>query len=224
MRETHRLYKILFYVFSCFVMLYSSSIKAQNKNEKILKKVTKYFGELEKEGIQACIHNEPEVAKAIKQGKYEKKYDIFMDGCNESVSHYGLFETDTKHLLTTLYNNKDSDFIIINMINPKDRSTLISKSTFTFSRKKNEKELYIINNHYEYNEEKKKYELIKDSSISNFNVEEKMKLIEDYLYYKKENSISDKSRNKPYSGSYYVVARINGKFLIKEVLDYSSEN
>lgn len=223
MIETNRLCKILFYVFSCFIMLYSSSIKAQNKNEKILKKVTKYFGKLEKEGIQACIHNESDLFDVAKQRKDKEMYKDLIKVCNEQAKHYIIYETDTKHLLTTLYKNEESDFIIVNMINPHNDSTVVGASTLTFSRKKNEKEVHVINNHYKYNEEDER-ELLKDSSISDFNVEEKIKLIEDYLYYKKENSISDKSRNKPSSRSYYVVARINGKFLIKELLDYSSEN
>ena len=203
-------------------MLYSDSLIAQQKEGSILKKVSIYFGQLKKQGIQACIHNESDLFNVAKQRKDEEMYKDLMMGCNAQASHYDLYDMDTKNSLTNLYKNEDSDFIIVNMINPHNDNTVIGASTLTFSRKKNEIEVHIINNRYKYNNENR--ELIKGSSISDFNVEEKMKLIEDYLYYKKKNSISDKSRNKPATGSYYVVARINGRFLIKDLLDYSPED
>jgi len=205
-------------------MLYSNNIKAQEKEEKILKKVSSYFGQLKKEGIQTCIHNESDLFDVVKQRKDTDMYKVLMAGCNDRISHYSLYETDSKNLLSTLYKNENSDFIIMNMKGIKNNPILYTKPTITLSRKKNEKEIHIISNYYQFDEDKNGYELVKDSSISDFNVEEKMKLVEDYLYYNKWNAISDKSRNLPVSEVYYVVAKINGKFLIKRLLDYTPKH
>lgn len=51
-----------------------------------------------------------------------------------------------------------------------------------------------------------------------------MKLIEDYFYNNKEDSISNKKRNQTSSRSYYIVAKVNGECLIKTVYDYSTED
>ncbi|WP_185290854.1 hypothetical protein [Chryseobacterium lactis] len=51
-----------------------------------------------------------------------------------------------------------------------------------------------------------------------------MELIEDYLYNTKENAISEKKREQPISRIYYVIAKINGKFLIKKLYDYTPKN
>ena len=91
--------------------------------------------------------------------------------------------------------------------------------------KKNDKKINVINNYYQFDEDKKQYQLIKDSLMPNFNMEEKIKLIEDYLYYNKWSEISEKSRdNQSASESYYVVGRINGKYFIKRLLDYTSKH
>ncbi|SEN11840.1 hypothetical protein SAMN05421856_1212 [Chryseobacterium taichungense] len=199
-------------------MLYSNNIKAQEHEAKILKKINSYFDQLKKEGLQGCIDSDLELYEAAKKDKH--RLDVLMMGCNDQVSHYDLYKTDTKKLLSNFYKDEDSDFIIVNMKGFKNNPILYTKPTLTFSRKKNEKKINIIHNYYQFDENKNGYELVKDSSISNFNVEEKMKLIEDYLYYKKENSISEVSRGQPYR-EYYIVARINGKYLIKALRDYN---
>jgi hypothetical protein len=51
-----------------------------------------------------------------------------------------------------------------------------------------------------------------------------MKLIEDYFYFNKENSISDKSRHQSVSEMYYVIAKINNECVIKTLYDYSKED
>lgn len=56
-----------------------------------------------------------------------------------------------------------------------------------------------------------------------FNLEKKMELIEDYLYYNKDNSISDIERDQPFRIC-YVIAMIDGKHLIKILYDYTKEN
>lgn len=126
-------------------------------------------------------------------------------------------------MLSTIYKNESSDFIIINMVNPYRIITLTSTSTLTFSRKKNDQKIQIINNKYKFNQDKQKYELVKDSSITGSDVEQKMKLIEDYFYFNKGNSISDKSKHQSVSEMYYVIAKINGEYVIETLYDYSKD-
>ena len=135
-------------------------------------------------------------------------YEDLTKSCEEEGSHFKLYRSDTEKLLSTLYKNESSDFIIVNMINPYNNRILVSASTLTFSRKRNDQNLHIINNKYNYKEDQKQYELIKDSSISGFDAEKKMKLIEDYFYDNKEDSISEKSRYQSVSEMYYVVGKI----------------
>lgn len=151
-------------------------------------------------------------------------YEDLMKSCEEEGSHYKLYKTDTEKLLSTIYKNESSDFIIVNMVNPHNNRILIRASTLTFSRKKNGQKIDIINNKYKFNQSKQRYELVKDSSIDGFNVEQKMKLIEDYFYLNNENSISDKSRYQSVSEMYYVIAKINGEYVIKTLYDYSKED
>jgi hypothetical protein len=151
-------------------------------------------------------------------------HKYLLKSCEEEGSHYKLYKADTEKLLSTIYKNESSDFIIVNMVNPDNNRFLINTSTLTFSRKKNDQKVNIINNKYKFNQSKQRYELIKDSSIPGFDVEQKMKLIEDYFYFNKENSISDKSRHQSVSEMYYVIAKINNECVIKTLYDYSKED
>lgn len=213
---------VIFYVCFCFIILFTNSCKAQEV-ENISKEVSIYFERLKTKGIQACIDNDSELYKAAKQNKNKQVLDAVMGSCNGSVSHYGLYELDTKNLLSALYKNEDSDFIIVNMIGPVHNPVLYTKSTLTLSRKKNDKKIQIISNHYQYDDTKKQYELIKDSSLPGFNLDKKMELIEEYFYYNKHNSISDKKRDQPFKVC-YAIARVDGKYLIKMLYDYTTEN
>lgn len=56
-----------------------------------------------------------------------------------------------------------------------------------------------------------------------FNLDKKMELIEEYFYYNKHNSISDKKRDQPFKVC-YAIARVDGKYLIKMLYDYTTEN
>lgn len=114
-------------------MLYSNSINSQQKERKILKEVSSYFGKLKKEGIQACLDSDPDLYKAAKKDK--RNLDILMMACNDRISHYGLYESDTKNVLTTLCKNEESNFIIVNMEGFLYEPTLYTKPTITFSRK-----------------------------------------------------------------------------------------
>lgn len=100
-------------------------------------------------------------------------YEDLMKTCEEEGSQYKLYKADTKKLLSTIYKNESSDFIIVNMVNPYRIITLTSTSTLTFSRKKNDQKIQIINNKYKFNQDKQRYELVKDSSITGFDVEQK---------------------------------------------------
>ena len=79
------------------------------------------------------------------------------------------------------------------------------------------------NNKYKFNQDIQRYELVKDSSITGSDVEQKMKLIEDYFYFNKGNSISDKSKHQSVSEMYYVIAKINGEYVIETLYDYSKD-
>ena len=222
MKNTHKILGIFHYVFFSFVMLYSNSINSQQKERKILKEVSSYFGKLKKDGIQACLDSDPDLYKAAKKDK--RNLDILMMACNDRISHYGLYESDTKKVLTTLYKNQESNFIIVNMKSLEKDPTLYTNPTLTLSRKENEKKTHIIYNHYEFDKDEGRHKLIKDSLSMGFNPDEKMELIEDYLYNTKENAISEKKREQPISRIYYVIAKINGKFLIKKLYDYTPKN
>lgn len=223
MKNTHKILGIFHCVFFSFAMLYPNSINAQQKERKILKEVGNYFGRLKKEGIQACFDSDPDLYKAAKKNKIN--FDILMMACNDRISHYGLYESDTKNVLTTLYKNEESNFIIVNTEGFLYEPTLYTKPTFTFSRKQNEKETHIIRNYYTFDGSQPGSRLIKDSLLSDPKLESKMKLIEDYLYNKKENAISGKRiNNQSVTELYYVIAKINGKFLIKKLYDYTPKN
>jgi len=134
-----------------------------------------------------------------------------------------MFKKDTNKILDSLYQNDQSDFVILNMINPNDKSILLGKSTLTVFRKRTEKKIHIFSNHYKYEEYKKEYDLVKDSSLISFNPEKKLKLVEGFLYNKKTESLSYIDRNESFS-RYYIIAKINGKYVIKTLYDYSKED
>jgi len=61
---------------------------------------------------------------------------------------------------------------------------------------------------------------MKDSSLIGFDPEKKLKLVEDFFYYKKSGSLSDVEQNRIFS-RYYVIAKIDGKYVIKTLFDNS---
>ncbi len=217
----NRIFYVYFY-FGIISIAFLNSCKAQN-NRTVLGKVDTYFEQLNRESIQHCINRESDLFEVIKKKKNEEMYEDLMKTCEEEGSQYKLYKADTKKLLSTIYKNESSDFIIINMVNPYRIITLTSTSTLTFSRKKNDQKIQIINNKYKFNQDIQRYELVKDSSITGSDVEQKMKLIEDYFYFNKGNSISDKSKHQSVSEMYYVIAKINGEYVIETLYDYSKD-
>lgn len=168
-------YNRIFYAYFCCIIVgiaFLNSCKAQT-NEAILEKADAYFENLNRESIQHYIDRESDLFEVIKQRKNKKMYEDLTKSCEEEGSHFKLYRSDTEKLLSTLYKNESSDFIIVNMINPYNNRILVSASTLTFSRKRNDQNLHIINNKYNYKEDQKQYELIKDSSISGFDAEKK---------------------------------------------------
>lgn len=217
----NRIFYVYFY-FGIIIIAFLNSCKAQN-NRTVLGKVDTYFEQLNRESIQHCIYRESDLFEVIKKKKNEEMYEDLMKTCEEEGSQYKLYKADTKKLLSTIYKNESSDFIIVNMVNPYRIITLTSTSNLTFSRKKNDQKIQIINNKYKFNQDKQKYELVKDSSITGSDVEQKIKLIEDYFYFNKGNSISDKSKHQSVSEMYYVIAKINGEYVIETLYDYSKD-
>jgi hypothetical protein len=218
----NRIFYVYFY-FGIISIAFLNSCKAQS-NRTILEKVDTYFEQLNRKSVQLCIDGVSDLSQFIKQRNNRDMHKYLLKSCEEEGSHYKLYKADTEKLLSTIYKNESSDFIIVNMVNPDNNRFLINTSTLTFSRKKNDQKVNIINNKYKFNQSKQRYELIKDSSIPGFDVEQKMKLIEDYFYFNKENSISDKSRHQSVSEMYYVIAKINNECVIKTLYDYSKED
>lgn len=201
-----------------------NNCKAQNSRT-VSEKVDIYFEQLNRESIQHCIDRESELFEVIKKRNNREMYEALMKTCEEEEgSHYKRFKADTEKLLSTMYKNENSDFIVVNMVNPYRNRLLISTSTLTFSRKRSDQKINIINNKYNFNQDKQRYELVKDSSIPGFDIEQKMKLIEDYFYFNKENYISEKRRRQSLSEMCYVIARIKGECQVKTLYDYSKED
>ena len=213
----------IFYLYFSVGIMILNNCKAQNSRT-VSEKVDIYFKQLNRESIQHCIDRESELFEVIKKRNNREMYEALMKTCEEEGSHYKLYKADTEELLAALYKNESSDFIIVNMVNPYKNTILISTSTLTFSRKRNDKKINIINNKYNFNQGKQRYELVIDSSIPDFDIEQKMKLIEDYFYFNKENYISDKSRHQSVSEMHYAIARIKGEYIIKTLYDYSKED
>lgn len=110
-----------------------------------------------------------------------------MESCNSTLEEYDVFKKDTNKILDSLYSNEEADFIILNMINPNDRSVFLGKATLTVFRKKKEKKIHIFSNQYKYNRDKKEYDLMKDSSLIGFDPEKKLKLVEDFFIIKNQD-------------------------------------
>jgi hypothetical protein len=53
-------------------------------------------------------------------------HKYLLKSCEEEGSHYKLYKADTEKLLSTIYKNESSDFIIVNMVNPDNNRFLIN--------------------------------------------------------------------------------------------------
>jgi len=212
----------IFYVYFCFGIISIAFLSSCNSTARnISNKINVFFDHQKKEELEKCLNSDPELYEIAK-----KKIDVhnaLIESCSSTLEEYDMFKKDTNKILDSLYQNDQSDFVILNMINPNDKSILLGKSTLTVFRKRTEKKIHIFSNHYKYEEYKKEYDLVKDSSLISFNPEKKLKLVEGFLYNKKTESLSYIDRNESFS-RYYIIAKINGKYVIKTLYDYSKED
>ena len=181
------------------------------KEDRISKEIVTFFNQKKKQEFAICINSDSELYEIAKRRNDKNLINSLIEACNASVDYYDFFRDDSTKQLDSLYKNEETDFVILNMINIEKGNILVNKSTVTISRKRNDKNIHIISNHYEYDEIKKSPVLLKDSSLLGFNAINKLEIIEGILYNNVENSmITEKKRGKYYS-EYFVVTRIKGR-------------
>ena len=142
--------------------------------------------------------------------------------CTDIASTFDVCEGDINKLLKTVYKKEKNNFIILSMIGVKAKVKNLSfLPTITAHRKQGENTVNFISNHFRYDEFKKKYYLETDANLYGFEIDEKFKRIEDYIYHDKRDLVTDDikeaSTNFEFYVTFYAVTRIDGKYLIKEL-------
>lgn len=208
----------IFYVYFCFIILFTSSCKAQYKED-----INIFFQKLSKESYDYCLDNDD--YKHFKEKKNIKAISLLESACNESIKDYKLYTKNTFNLIDSLIQNRNDDFIIVNK---PLKSISYSNPTLTILKFRNEKKYDVVHNDYAYNEQKKEYYLITDTQLVGFNTENNFKEFESYFYSKQpSNKIFDtfeEAKKKANSFNvYYIVARVSGKMILEKIF-FADEN
>jgi len=201
----------IFYVCFCFIILLTNSCKAQQS------KINVFFNKEKEISYKECLDNDDDY-KYYKKNNLKEAINFTESSCKAINSDYDHFLANTIKFLDSLdFRNNKQDFIILN----KTLSSIyISKPALTMLKIRNRDTYSVIHNYTSYDDSKKEFVTLTDHALGGFNADKILDLFEDYLYYNKGSLISENI--KDFSNSSvrpkvcYVIARIKGKFFIKE--------
>jgi hypothetical protein len=199
----------IFYVYFCFIILSINSCNAQQN------KINVFFNREKEISYKECLDDDD--YKYYKQNNKTEAINSTESNCREITERYDHFSENTLKFLDSLdFKNNKQDFIILNK--PLN-SIYYASPIVTVFKTKNVNRYSVIHNYTSYDDSKKEFVTLTDHALGGFNADKILNLFEDYLYYKKGSLISENIKDFSQSARpnlCYVVARIKGKFFIKE--------
>jgi len=200
----------IFYVCFCFIILLTNSCKAQQTNV-----VKSFFKEQASIVYNKCLDDDD--YKYYKKNNLKEAINSTESNCREITERYDHFSENTLKFLDSLgFKNNKQDFIILNK--PLN-SIYYASPIVTVFKAKNVNRYSVIHNYTSYDDSKKEFVTLTDHALGGFHADKILNLFEDYLYYKKGSLISENIKDFSQSARpnlCYVVARIKGRFFIKE--------
>lgn len=197
----------IFYVYICFTILFINSCNAQKASF-----VNSFFNKRAIDCYDKCLNNDD--YKYFKANDKKEAIDLTESSCKGLSVHYAHFAENSMKFLDSLDKN-GKDFIILNKTL---KSAYNSKPVLTILKVKDINHYSVIHNYTTY-DDIKEFIVLTDHSLNGFNAEKILSLFEDYLYYGKKSLISKNIKDLPSDSEAnlcYIVARVNGKFFIRE--------